>query len=427
MACDENTTTVALTLALVTPAGDAPAELGIPGATLRLQQRSDEATSEQAWTLPGPDFDLRLPLADSTTLQLQAELRGGDIIRVGATPPFALPSAGGFVRLPLTTVGTCTPLTAWTLPAQTEGAATLLMDSFVVGVGGTGDGVPRSTSWTYDRLRLGLADGPEAPLALGPARAVRLDDTRALTLGAQGQALQVQLSHTTPTRFVPLPALYPGAGGATAMRHVPAQGAVLAGGQEGAVAVDSVLWVAVDGSLSPARLSTGRSQASALLVDDGVWLVGGADPAAPLIDVLAVGQARAQALTVAVDARWQQTRALWDAPTRTLVLLRPDASLLLRGCPAACVAETVGPPPASFTDATLWSDGQQHRLVGGSPDSSVLEAQVSATGIDWQLVARLTHARTTPTVHALEAGTLLVLGGSSTAPYAELCATETIP
>ncbi len=268
---DDPTPGPVLTVELVTPAGDDPAE-GAELARLRVQQGSADVVEREV-AVEGGGLSADIVLDDLvTTVRVGVEVVGPDGIRIGAPPPFLPIESGGLVRIPVGIPDSCAIMDGMTLGAGRAVVGVARHGTFALTVGGVAAEGPSAATGYLDLLELRAASFDDLGAPAGAARAVPYGSSESVVLS------DAPFRYDIGSAEMPVLAadLHDGAGLSSAAVALRPRGAVVVGGSgPGDEPVAEVTWIDADGASTRSRLATPRAGAAAALVGSDVLVVGG--------------------------------------------------------------------------------------------------------------------------------------------------------
>jgi hypothetical protein len=406
-------------IAIVAPDGTDPT-VGTDVDTIEVRVR--QGAGDVITRTSSPEaLDLAVPLGDSVGMvELAVELTGPTTRLLGAPPPFFPAETGGFVRVVVGPPGACVALRGEgaALAAARAQAATARVHSFALVAGGVGGGGPSARVEVFDLLRMLRTDDlPSLATPAGPTSAAPVAGGRVLLVPAQGAPAQYALYDSTD-RLVPI-TLHAGAGERSAVVPLPGGGAVVVGGASGGAPVTGVTWVSDDGTPRSASLAVPRAAPAAALVGDFLLVAGGMADGEPLVEILGPADATGAVVAPALDHGARDAPILASRGNRAWLLggldgdglVRTD-TLLISGCPDACVAEPGPDWPEARTEVGTSPLAEGLLLVGGAPPTDLVERVRLDTAVPRIEEAwRLAEPRAGAGAVILDAGIPVVLTG----------------
>lgn len=439
-ACDGDPDPRFLIVEIVRPDGTDPLASGT-ATRVRILVRETPADADPLASPPEPvelldedpsdGFDLRLPIDDldaAIRVHVEIETTTGASL-VGAVAPFRPIETVGIVRILVAPAGSCHAVGGAYSGTPRERPAFVIAGTFAFTAGGTtADDAPSSQAEFIDLLA--YAGGAMEPLGAPAAepRALALDLAHVLVLTPEA-AFVYDLRNGDPEDTVdattPI-SLHDGAVEA-GLAPLPSGGGVVAGGATGA-ALDTpsgdVTWLAADGTVTARTrlLTPRRAPAVHALADDRVLVVGGSD-AAPLAELVSPSGPGVAATDAAVPADSRIHAALLPDPAAATAAV-PSTRVLLAG--GASAGAAIGTTTILECSAPPCAVGAGPALADASPGVTVPIPRLGGAfvgdlgGVVYLRWVAGAPAFDAPTVLpnparvsavALEAGTLLVLGG----------------
>lgn len=416
LACSSDPTSLVYTVELVDATGADPSA----GYTrLTVEGHADGVTQMETYEL-GEELDERLTLPESAVGEVQLRLRlsgaeeAGDL--VGAPPDFTLGETGGLVRVPMVPAGECTEIEGWRLLSATRSTGWLRAGTFIAGFAGQGSAQVRY----LDLLRAEGGELPEGGDFEGPSRAENLGDSAALVVG-DGGAYRYDLG-VAGSRVIPL-TLHPGAGYASALARYSDSVVVAGGGDANGLTV-----VAENGTTQAFTMTGARADAAAIVLGQSALIVGGDRDG---LDIVDLGTGAARQVSTGDGVRRRPLLVSLGAElfvfggTDETDAVRRD-TVVLRGCPAACVAAP-GPTWEAAREGVVLApdpaDPERTLVVGGD---RIEELAVGVSGVSFTEVRALEPARRDPGAWLLASGMVLIVGGTASTGAAltrvDLCA-----